>query len=423
MNPVLTIAIKDLRLMARDRPGLVFTVLFPLLFGLFFGAIYADTADGDRLSASIGVIDQSDPESSATESLLQALQDDPRLTLTHTTQLDSNNQHDAVLLIPEDFHLWFDSFGNSATGRPILYMDAQSGPQAGFVQGVTTAAVYRAIAQSLADPVAAERRRALLIELADEQAVPDRLRLQAAANALQTLTGGASSADRSPLLEIEIDTLDSALTSGEARTVAPQNSFAITFPQAMMWAILGCVATFAVGLVHERNAGTLVRLRTMPLSPLQILAGKGVACMAVSVLVASGFVLLGRAFFAVKPVSYLVLFSAIVCVCFAFAGIMMLLAVLGRSKTSPGQLAWGVILIMAITGGGMLPLFFMPDWLRSISHLSPVKWGILAIEGGIWRGASMRDMLGPFAILISFGAIGFAIGARSFVFSERIHSH
>jgi len=31
----------------------------------------------------------------------------------------------------------------------------------------------------------------------------------------------------------------------------------------------------------------------------------------------------------------------------------------------------------------MMPLAFMPAWMRNISHFSPVKGGILAMEGAI----------------------------------------
>lgn len=423
MNPALTIAFKDLRLMARDRPGMVFTLLFPLLFGLFFGAIYADTAGGDQVTISLAVVDQTDPASSASEPLILSLQDDPRITITPHESLESaatsEAPHSAVLVVPADFNLWFDTFGNSDRGKPVLYFKQTTGAEAGFVQGITSAALYRAVAQSLGDPDTAERRRVLLLQLADTEGA-DQLRLRAAANALQAFTAGEPAKSSSAQLDIETAPLESVAGTPTADRATPQNSFAITFPQAIMWAILGCVATFAVGLVTERNAGTLTRLRTMPITPLQILGGKGIACVTVSMTVSLAFVVLGRLIFDVKPVSYSVLFVALLCVSFAFAGIMMLLAVLGRSKTSPGQLAWGVILIMAITGGGMLPLFFMPEWLRSISHLSPVKWGIYAIEAGVWRGGSMLDMLGPFALLLGIGVVGFFIGARSFVLSERM---
>jgi hypothetical protein len=46
----------------------------------------------------------------------------------------------------------------------------------------------------------------------------------------------------------------------------PQNAFDITFPQGVIWGLIGCMMTFGMSLVTERTHGTLVRLRSAPLS-------------------------------------------------------------------------------------------------------------------------------------------------------------
>ena len=33
----------------------------------------------------------------------------------------------------------------------------------------------------------------------------------------------------------------------------------------------------------------------------------------------------------------------------------------------------------------MLPPIFMPDWLKAVSSISPIKWGILALEGAQYQ--------------------------------------
>ena len=46
----------------------------------------------------------------------------------------------------------------------------------------------------------------------------------------------------------------------------PRSSFEFTFPQGVVWGLIGCIMSFAVGLVVERTHGTLVRLQTAPLT-------------------------------------------------------------------------------------------------------------------------------------------------------------
>ena len=45
-------------------------------------------------------------------------------------------------------------------------------------------------------------------------------------------------------------------------------------PAAVLWGLIGCAAAFAISLASERRAGTLRRLRSLPIGPFQVLAGK-----------------------------------------------------------------------------------------------------------------------------------------------------
>jgi ABC-2 type transport system permease protein len=62
----------------------------------------------------------------------------------------------------------------------------------------------------------------------------------------------------------------------------------------------------------------------------------------------------------------------------------------------------------------MIPLFVMPSWMQTVSNASPVKWGILALEGATWRGFSASEMALPVGVLLGVGVAGFALGVRLF---------
>jgi ABC-2 type transport system permease protein len=48
--------------------------------------------------------------------------------------------------------------------------------------------------------------------------------------------------------------------------------------------------------------------------------------------------------------------------------------------------------------------------MQRISDFSPVKWGIFAMEGAIWRNFSFVEMLMPCGILLALGAAFFGAG-------------
>jgi ABC-2 type transport system permease protein len=93
---------------------------------------------------------------------------------------------------------------------------------------------------------------------------------------------------------------------------------------------------------------------------------------------------------------------------------MMLLSVLGRTEQAASGIGWAVLLVLSMLGGGMIPYFFMPSWMRALSNVSPVKWSILAMEGAVWRGFTLTEMLLPAGILVGTGALFFAVGLRTF---------
>jgi ABC-2 type transport system permease protein len=93
---------------------------------------------------------------------------------------------------------------------------------------------------------------------------------------------------------------------------------------------------------------------------------------------------------------------------------MMLVAALSRTESAASGFGWAAMLVMAMLGGGMVPLFVMPGWMQSVSVVSPVRWTVLALEGAIWRGYSLPEMLVPCGILVAVGAAAFTFGAAAF---------
>src|SRR5262249_6870185 len=104
--------------------------------------------------------------------------------------------------------------------------------------------------------------------------------------------------------------------------VGPPNSYSISFPQGVIWGLLGCALSMGLTLVTERTKGTLVRLRMAPLPRWQVLGGKALACMALTVGVTVVLLLIAIPF-GVRPVSPVGVVLAIVCSGVCFTGIMM----------------------------------------------------------------------------------------------------
>ena len=147
--------------------------------------------------------------------------------------------------------------------------------------------------------------------------------------------------------------------------------------------------SFGISLVTERTHGTLVRLRMAPLTSAQILGGKALSCFT-SILFVEVMLLGGRAGASAcgrrrMPILALAGLSAAIC----FVGFMMLVASLGKTEQTASGAAWAILMPLSMIGGAMVPTFVMPAWMQSISFISPIRWTMLAIEGGVWRNFSL----------------------------------
>jgi ABC-2 type transport system permease protein len=89
---------------------------------------------------------------------------------------------------------------------------------------------------------------------------------------------------------------------------------------------------------------------------------------------------------------------------------MMFLATLGKTEQSVAGAGWGLLMPLAMLGGGMVPLFFMPPWMQTASNISPIKWGIWVLEGAIWRDFTLAEMLPACGLLVAIGVVCYGLG-------------
>jgi ABC-2 type transport system permease protein len=301
---------------------------------------------------------------------------------------------------PPKIELLIDPSRRAETGmlEGLLFQQAAENMQRVFSdRAVATDMVHKALAEVRRLPETSEDRAPLNRFLTELEQFVDRP---------SSPQSGTSQAAWQPLEVVTKDT--------RRQHEGPRNSFDVTFPQGILWGIIGCVMSFGIGIVTERTHGTMVRLQMSPLSRTHLLAGKALACFAGIFVVEAGLFVLGRLAFQVRPASWGLLALAGLATAVAFVGIMMLTASLGKTEQAASGAGWAILMPMSMVGGGMVPLFAMPDWMVTVSNVSPVKWAILALEGAIWRGFSLQEMLLPCAILAAVGVVCFVAGIRVF---------
>lgn len=129
--------------------------------------------------------------------------------------------------------------------------------------------------------------------------------------------------------------------------------------------------------VAERRHGTLVRLRAAPLARWQILLGKLIPCLIVSLfqgffLLACGKIVFGMSWGA-QP---WLLIPVVVSTSLAAVGLAMLVA--GVAKTETQVAVYGTLLVLVLAGvsGSMMPREMMPEQMRQVSLITPHAWAL-----------------------------------------------
>ena len=283
--------------------------------------------------------------------------------------------------------------------------------EAGYLQGLIAKAQFEALNEKLTDRNWMRRQVALWkddVEEDDNVGAKQAKLLFNFFDAYDTLLKDVNDKEYNSAFDGDILNFDKLDVNREYE--GPMTSFQITFPQCLIWGILMCTFTFAVSIVKERTHGTFERLRVGPISRAHILGGKGIACFMTSLLMTCTMYALAKTIFKM-PIDNMYLFIlAVICTLLCFVGLLMLISTLGRTEQSIGAAGWAILMIMGMLGGAMMPLAFMPSWLRPLSHISPVKWSILAIEGAIWREFTPVEKITPCLILLAIGAAAFLLG-------------
>jgi ABC-type Na+ efflux pump permease subunit len=158
--------------------------------------------------------------------------------------------------------------------------------------------------------------------------------------------------------------------------------------------------------VAERKHGTLARLRAAPLTRGQILAGKLLPCLAVSL--AQGFFLLlaGRVLFGMtwgsRPE---LLIPVVICTSIAAVGLAVLVASIARTETQVAVYGTLIVLVLGGVSGSLMPRDLMPEKVKTASLATPHAWALDAYAQLLATPTPNIALIGTAcAVLVAFGA-------------------
>ncbi len=185
--------------------------------------------------------------------------------------------------------------------------------------------------------------------------------------------------------------------------------FSVTF------LLLGMLLGLSLGLLDERDWGTLDRLRSMP-TPIDVtLLAKLVARFTVGFVQMAMLLLVGRIAFGIslgpEPLALALPTAGIV-----FAGTAFGLVVAGLAPSREAVLPLGsiVIVTMAAVGGCWWPIDLEPRWMQNAALAFPTTWAMAAYNDLMIRRQTVTAALRPTMILLLYGLAYLATGLALF---------
>ncbi|HVM65124.1 MAG TPA: ABC transporter permease [Acidimicrobiales bacterium] len=171
----------------------------------------------------------------------------------------------------------------------------------------------------------------------------------------------------------------------------------------------------AVGIVRERERGTIEQLMITPLTKGELMVGKTVPYLVIAFIDLSFILLLGWGLFGVPmrgSLLLLVLEAALFLI--ATLGMGLLISTVAQTQQQAMQMAVFIQLPQMLLSGLIFPLASIPWAIRWICYLFPLTY-FLPISRGIMLKGSGLDDLWPETVVLVLMAIGFvALAAARF---------
>lgn len=177
---------------------------------------------------------------------------------------------------------------------------------------------------------------------------------------------------------------------------------------------VGTIAT-ALGVVRERQTGTMEQLAVMPFRPRDVFFGKIAPYLLIAALDMLGIVIAGMALFDV-PFRGSVLTFALGAALFLFVtlGTGVLISTLSQTQGQAIQLAVMTLLPQVLLSGLFFPLYSMPWGVRWISYVLPLTYFIQVARGVMVRGTPIESLWLPLVLLAVMAVVIFTASTLRF---------
>jgi len=183
-------------------------------------------------------------------------------------------------------------------------------------------------------------------------------------------------------------------------------------PAWLVFSMFFVVIPISNTFIAERNYGTLLRLQSMNISTGLLLAGKLLPFFIVNLIQVVLMILVGIYVVPLAGGDELTMGDSyggllLITTAVSFCSISFALLVASVAKTTEHATTIGGVfnIILGALGGIMIPKFVMPDFMQTLSVLSPMSWGLDGFLDIFLRNGNILDVMKESLLLFLIGLV------------------
>ncbi len=171
----------------------------------------------------------------------------------------------------------------------------------------------------------------------------------------------------------------------------------------------------AMGLVREREIGTLEQLVVTPITKYQLLIGKILPFAILGILefaIALGF---AKLWYHIPMNGNLALFSVFAVVyLFTSLGVGLFVSATAQTQQQALFMAWFFMVFLFLMSGFVFPIENMPQIAQYLTYINPMRYMIIVIREVFIKGAQFHHIMWQGAAMAAFSLTLFLISVRKF---------
>ncbi|MCO6496429.1 MAG: ABC transporter permease [Chitinophagaceae bacterium] len=404
---MLKLPIKDLKLFFKDRPSVLVTFAVPIALITLFAFAFGGAGQGNKenkISMQIADLDNTDLSAKAI-AVFDTLKNIRTNHVSYEAAVEAikKGKENSVLIIHKGFA---DSLETGSELPLELQYDEAREIEVGLLQQSLIPTVFR-LPFSLGNPKAVMAGRFEKLTENSSPEVKENI-LHQSDNLFESLSQGI--AENSGTTDPAGAFLGNEIKM--TKLVAAKKDSSLGLIQAVsgtaVMMLLFSVVGIGMGLLEEKQEGTLKRLLYAPMNPMKILFGKMISANIISIFQLAVMFLFAALVFGLELKNHSTgLLITIIATAFACSAFGVFLASFAKSRQQVQGLSTLIILVMSAIGGSMIPIFFMPAFMQKLAVISVNYWSIQGFYDVLWRELPVfsTTFLSRILVLVLIGVV------------------